>query len=56
MYIQNRNRLPDIEDKTRCQREERKREGQVRGLGLTHTNYWVGQNVQLSFSISYGKI
>ena len=56
MYIQNRNRLPDIEDKTDCPREEGKREGQIRGLELTHTNYWVGQNVHMSFSISYGKI
>ena len=56
MYIQNRNRLPDIEGQTGCRTEERKREGQIRGLELTHTNYWVGQNVHLNFFISYGKI
>ena len=56
MYIQNRNRLPDIEDKTDCRREEGKREGQIRGSELTHINCWVGQNVHMSFSISYGKI
>ena len=35
IQIQNRNRLTDIETKVSLQKEG----GQIRSLGLTHTNY-----------------
>ena len=41
--MQNRNRLRDIENKQTSgnQREEGRREGQIRGTELRHTNYYV---------------
>ena len=40
MYIQNR--LTDIEIKSVITKEERARgEGQIRGMGLTDTNYYI---------------
>ena len=42
MYTKNKNRLADIEDKFVVNKGEMKgREGQIRGMGLTDTNYYV---------------
>ena len=40
-YIQNRNRLTDRENKLMVTKGERWREGQIRSLGLTDTQYYV---------------
>ena len=41
MYIQSRNRLTDTENKHGYQTGEGRREGQMRGVGLTDTNYYI---------------
>ena len=41
MYVQNTNRLTDIENKLVVTKGERKGEGQIRGMGLTDTNYYI---------------
>ena len=41
MYMQNRNRLTDIENKLVLTTREREVGGQVRGMGLTDTNYYI---------------
>ena len=42
MYMQKRNRLTDIENKLVVTKGEREvREGQIRGMRLTDTNYYV---------------
>ena len=41
MYIKNRNRLTDIENKLVVSKGEMEGGGQIRGMGLTHTKYCV---------------
>ena len=41
MYMQNRNRLTDTENKFVNTKGERERGRQVRGMGLTDTNYYM---------------
>ena len=42
MYMQNRNRLTDIKNKFVITKGEREGgEGQIQGMGLTDTNYYV---------------
>ena len=40
-YLQNRNRLTDIENKLMITKGERGREGQIRSLGLADTYYYI---------------
>ena len=41
MYMQNRNNLTDTENKFVNTKGERERGRQIRGMGLTDTNYYI---------------
>ena len=41
MYLQNRNRLTDIENKPVVTKKEREEKRQIRGMGLRDTNYYI---------------